>query len=97
MVAGDICEPPLNPEAGAELPEGELSPARPNGSAEPFPKPVDAGEDDTEEVSFLRASIALDAAPRASNIKRTPTNAAWRDLTFHADGSANLVPWRKSQ
>jgi hypothetical protein len=73
MVAGDICEPPpLNPVAGAELPEGEVPPARPNGSAELWPKPVDAGEDDFEEVSDLKASIAVYAAPRANNMKRTP-------------------------
>jgi hypothetical protein len=68
MVAGDICEPPpVNPVAGSNFPKPR-SAGRPNGSLEPSPKPVDAGEDELDEVSDWIASIAVDAAPSANNM-----------------------------
>ena len=63
-VAGDICEPALNPEAGAELVEAGL--AILNGST--ALKPLDCGEDAPDEVSELTASSAAVAAPRANSM-----------------------------
>jgi hypothetical protein len=63
-VAGDICEPALNPEAGAELVEAGL--AILNGST--ALKLLDCGEDAPDEVSELTASSAAVAAPRANSM-----------------------------
>ena len=63
-VAGDICEPALNPEAGAELVEAGL--AILNGST--GLKTLDCGEDAPDEVSELTASSAAVAAPRANSM-----------------------------
>ncbi len=90
MVAGDICENPVDPEAAAELPEAEAPPERPNRSAEAWLKPVDCA-DAFDEVSDLRASTAADAAPRASNmaeLRQAPQSAA----AFDQDRSASPVP-----
>jgi hypothetical protein len=85
-VVGDSCDNPLPPEAGAvEVPEAAVLPERSNGLAEPWLKPVAGGEEDFDEVSNCRASSADDAALRASNITKTPTNAAREAaLTFTA-------------
>jgi hypothetical protein len=97
MVAGDNCENPLDPEAGAELVEAEV-PALPSSSAALSPKPVDATEDDAlDEVSDWAASSKDDTAPRANSMERTPTEAASCGFHFHADRSANAVPSRKRQ
>jgi ribulose-phosphate 3-epimerase len=82
MVAGDICENPLVPEAGAELPEAAV-PERSNGFAGLWLKPVLCGDDDFDEFSNCRASSTDDAAPRASNItklRQMPRDR--RPLTF---------------
>jgi hypothetical protein len=63
-VAGDICEPAPDPEAGAELVEAGL--ATLNGST--ALKPLDCGEDAPDEVSELTASSAAVAAPRANSM-----------------------------
>ena len=68
-VAGDICEPAPDPEAGAELVEAGL--AILNGST--ALKPLDCGEDAPDEdaldeVSELTASSAAVAAPRANSM-----------------------------
>jgi hypothetical protein len=79
-VAGDICENPLDPEAGAELPEGAALPETSNGFVEAWRKPEAAcGLDDVDEVSDMRASSADVAAPKASSmaeLRQTPHGAA---------------------
>jgi hypothetical protein len=62
IVAGDICEPPPNPEAAVGLVEAEAPVERSNGLA------GGCGDVDFVEVSELRASSAADAAPRASSM-----------------------------
>jgi hypothetical protein len=97
MVAGDICEHPLEPEAGGELVEAEVLLERSNGLVESWVKPVVCVEDDFDEVNDLRASSTDDAAPRASsmtNLLQTPHGAAF---CFHAERSANAVPLRGTQ
>jgi hypothetical protein len=80
-VAGDTCEPALNPEAGAELVDAVTGLAIWNGST--ALKPVDCGEDALEdalgEVNELTASSAAVAAPRANSIatlRQVPLDAA---------------------
>jgi hypothetical protein len=68
-VAGDICEPAPDPEAGAEFVEAGL--AILNGST--ALKPLDCGEDAPDEdvldeVKELTASSAAVAAPRANSM-----------------------------
>jgi hypothetical protein len=70
-VAGDICEPAPDPEAGAELVEAEVGLAILNGST--ALKPLDGGEDapdedPLDEVNALTASSAAVAAPRANSM-----------------------------
>jgi hypothetical protein len=81
-VAGDTCEPALNPEAGAELVDAVTGLAIWNGST--ALKPVDCGEDALDEdaldeVSELIASSAVAAAPRANSmakLRQVPLDAA---------------------
>jgi len=70
MVAGEICEPPPPPPAFV-LDEAEELEKESNRLAGLVP--LDCEDDDFEEVSDFRASIAEEAAPRASNMTRTPT------------------------
>jgi hypothetical protein len=91
MVAGDICAPPPGLAAGLALAAAEASLAIWNGSVEPWLKPVDGAEEDFDEVSALRASTAVDAAPNASNMETTPAMPPAR-LYFSAAKSANRVP-----
>jgi len=67
MVSGEICaQPPLEPELVAEPTEAvELEDIRSNGLAAFWLTPVDCADDDFDDVSALRASIADDAAPKA--------------------------------
>jgi hypothetical protein len=86
-VAGDICEPALNPEAGAELVDAVTGLAIWNGST--ALKPVDCGEDALDEdaldeVNELTASSAAVAAPRANSIAKL-RNCRLMRPTFHAD------------
>src|ERR1019366_4155903 len=79
MVAGDICENPVDPAVAAELPEAGAPLARPNRSAEAWLKPVDCVGDEADEVNDWMASSALDAAPRANSmaeLQQTPQSAA---------------------
>jgi hypothetical protein len=80
MVAGEICGHPPGAEAGAGLAEVEGLLEISNGFV--ALKPVDCEEDEFDDVSDLRASSADDAAPRASNMERTPTDAACRGSNF---------------
>jgi hypothetical protein len=81
-VAGEIDEPALPPEAGAELVDAETGLAISNGST--ALKPVDGGEDAPDEdapddVSALTAFSAVAAAPRANNmvkLRQLPHEAA---------------------
>jgi hypothetical protein len=68
MVAGDICEPPpLEPEPWpTEADEFEDNTS--NALAEFWVTPVVGVDDDFDDVSALRASIADDAAPRAKSM-----------------------------
>ena len=85
MVAGDSCENPLPPEAWVEPAEVAVLalPERSN-RFEPWLKPVVCGDDDFDAVSDWKASRTDEAAPRASSIAKTPTNAAWRRFGFTA-------------
>jgi hypothetical protein len=82
-VAGAICAPPLDPETAVEPPEGgaEIS----NGLPDADPKPIGC-DDDGLEVSDLIASSAADAAPKASSMAKTPTDAAKRGPTLDSQG-----------
>jgi hypothetical protein len=96
MVAGDICEPALNPEAGAELVDAGLAMA--NGST--ALKPADCGEDALDEdalddVSELTASSAAVAAPRANSIAKLRNRRLMRPI-FHADYRASPMPRGKA-
>jgi hypothetical protein len=73
MVAGDICEAPLNPVVAVELAEAGVLLGIWNGFS---PDPLDWVEEEPDEVSELMAFSADDAAPRANNIGRTPAIAA---------------------
>jgi hypothetical protein len=72
MVAGDNCDAPVNPVVAVVLEDAE-APGIWNGFS---PDPLDWAEDEPDEVSELMAFSADDAAPRANNIGRTPTDAA---------------------
>jgi hypothetical protein len=79
MVAGDICENPVDPAAAAGLPEAGAPAERPNRSAEAWLKPVDCVGDEADEVNDWMASSALDAAPRANSmaeLQQMPQSAA---------------------
>ena len=76
MVAGEICEPALNPVAGAELAEAEAGLAISNGLA--VAKLVDCADDDARRGQRLTASSAVDAAPKANSM------AELRQLPHHA-------------
>jgi hypothetical protein len=78
MVAGEICEPPPTPVLPLEAVEAEEPGERSNGLVEPCL--VDFADDDFEEVSAWRASIADDAAPRASNMTEPQQRRALRPL-----------------
>jgi hypothetical protein len=80
MVAGEICENPFDPEAGAEPPDGAPLPAISNGLVEVWLKPVVCGDEDFDVVSDWKASSTDAAAPRASNIAKLrpmPRSAAF--------------------
>ena len=79
-VPGDICENPVVPEGAAEFADAWAPPERPNISAVAWLKPVDWDDDEVEadEVSDWMASNAVDAAPRANSMAKTPNNAAKR-------------------
>ena len=68
MVSGDICEPPPPEPEGEPAPTeaDELEDIRSNGLLASWP--VDCADDDFDDVSALRASMADDAAPRAKNM-----------------------------
>jgi hypothetical protein len=51
IVTGEICEPALNPVDGTGLAETGAGLATSNGLAEPWSKPVDDAEDDSDDVS----------------------------------------------
>jgi hypothetical protein len=76
MVAGDICEPPPNPEAAVELFDAEAPAEKSNGLA------GGCGDVDFVEVSDFRASSAADAAPRASSM--TELQPKPRSAALHA-------------
>src|SRR5216683_1739510 len=81
IVDGDICETPVDPDAGAGLAEVEVLLEASNGFVELWVKPVACGDDDFAFVwvSDLKASITDDAAPRASSIaelRKMPHRAA---------------------
>jgi hypothetical protein len=80
IVSGEICGylPELTEEV-APLVVLLLPLSIANGLVAPFEDPVFwVDEDDFEFVSDWIASSALDAAPRANNIAKTPTDAACR-------------------
>jgi hypothetical protein len=91
MVSGDICEPPPPPLAPVEAGELEKESNGPAG----LPA-LDCEEDDFEEVSDFKASIADDAAPRASNMTEPQQRRALRPLV-HACSSASAMPAQKPQ
>jgi hypothetical protein len=69
MVCGDICVKPLPPVPVVEPVEAwVLLPDKSNGLEAAWVKPVDVVDDDFDDVSDLRASIAADAAPKAGNM-----------------------------
>jgi hypothetical protein len=77
MVCGDICDQPVVPDAGVELPAaGVDEPERSNGLDALWLEVPDCADDDFDEVSDCRASHMDDAAPRANIMARTPTNTA---------------------
>src|SRR3977135_2770021 len=55
MVAGEICEPPFDGEAGVEPPDGAALPAISNGLVEVWLKPVVCGAGDFGLVSARHA------------------------------------------
>jgi hypothetical protein len=70
MVCGDICEPPP-PEPGPEpTAADEPEDIRSNGLLASWLRPVDCADDDFDDVSALRASMADDAAPKARNMAK---------------------------
>jgi len=68
MVCGDICEPPPLEAVLEPVEAWVLLPDRSNGLEAAFVKPVVVVDDDFDDVSDLRASIAADAAPKAGNM-----------------------------
>ena len=79
IVSGDICVNPFPPVAGLGFAEAAELLDTSNGLIEFWLKPVVCGDDDFEEVSDCRASIADDRAPRASNmaeLRQMPRRAA---------------------
>jgi hypothetical protein len=95
MVCGDIGEWPP-PEPDAEPTEAELEDIRSNGVAESWRTPVDRADDDFDDVSAFRASIADDAAPRARNMAELQQCRARRPIA-RARSSASAMPLRKTQ
>jgi hypothetical protein len=70
MVAGDICEPPPLKLAVGPAEAADVGDRRSNGLLAFWLTPVDGADDDFDDVSALRASIADDAAPKARNMAR---------------------------
>jgi hypothetical protein len=96
MVAGEICEPPLPPPV-LVLDEAEELEKASNRLAGLIALACE--DDDFEEVSDFRASIADDAAPRASNMRTPPTprNAAPRSCMFLSKRRAKEMSGQKTQ
>ncbi len=80
MVCGDICEPPPpDPEPVPEPTEAdEPEDIRSNRLLASWLRPVDCADDDFDDVSALRASIADDAAPKARNMAKLQQRRAGR-------------------
>jgi hypothetical protein len=99
MVAGDICEPPpeLEPEPWpTEADEFEDNAS--NAFAEFWVTPVVGVDDDFDDVSALRASMADDAAPRANNMAELRQGRTQRPTDRScACFSASAVPCGKTQ
>jgi hypothetical protein len=79
MVSGDICEPPPPPPPLTPVDAGELE-KESNRLA--GPPALDCEDDDFEEVSDFKASIADAAAPRASNMTEPQQRRALRPRLF---------------
>jgi hypothetical protein len=94
MVAGEICEPPLPPALLLEPVEAEAVAKESNRLV--LAVPVAFADDDFEEVSAWRASIADDAAPRANNMTEPQQRRELR-LLVHACCSASAMPAQKTQ
>jgi hypothetical protein len=79
-VAGDIFEVPPGRGGGVELAEAGLLAEKSNGFLEFWPKPVDCGDGDFDDVSDCSTSSAVDTAPRAISMakpRQTPHGAAF--------------------
>ena len=100
MVCGDICEPPPpDPEPVPEPTEAdEVEDIRSNGLVAFWLTPVVCADDDFDDVSALRASMADDAAPRAKNMAELQQGRTHggRQLV-RVPSSASAVPFRKTQ
>jgi hypothetical protein len=97
MVCGEICVKPLPPvpvltalEAWVLL--SDVS----NGLEAACVNPVDVVDDDFDDVSDLRASIAADAAPKAGNMTELRQRRITRTKVLRIS-SARSVPSRKTQ
>ena len=68
MVSGDFCEQPPPEPAFEPVEAVELVGEKSNGLAAFWLTPVVGADDDFDDVSALRASMADDAAPKARNM-----------------------------
>ena len=92
MVSGEICDtaaagPGPEPTEACEFDDGQIERALAF-----WLKPVDCADDDFDDVSALRASMADDAAPKGKQHGRTPTTPRRSRPIAHAYSSASAVP-----
>jgi hypothetical protein len=91
MVCGEICVKPLPPVVVLVALEAWVLAEVSNGLEAACVKPVDVVDDDFEEVSDLRASIAADAAPKAGNMTELRQHRTTRTKVLWTN-SASPVP-----
>ena len=91
MVCGDICEPPLLEPVLVAVEAWVLLPDRSNGLEAACVKPVVVMDDDFDDVSDLRASIAADAAVKAANMTELRQHRTTRTKVLRSS-SARPMP-----
>jgi hypothetical protein len=84
IVAGEICVNPAPPVTGGGLPVCAWLLVVSNGVVALWVKPVVCGEVDFDEVSDCSASIADEAAPRASSMTELRQMPRSRGLSFYS-------------